>query len=69
MQRAGGLEVADAVMIDDTKDRGVLKTGNGLGRLVVVGEDDELTPASTDSITRGSAMPASASSLADSAGS
>ena len=43
MQRAGGLEVADAVMIDDTKDRGVLKTGNGLGRLVVVGEDDELT--------------------------
>ena len=25
MQRAGGLEVADAVMIDNAKDRGVLK--------------------------------------------
>ena len=43
MQRAGGLEVADAVMIDNAKDRGVLKAGDGLGRLVVVGEDDELT--------------------------
>ena len=43
MQRAGGLEVADAVMIDNAKDRGVLKAGDGLGGLVVVGEDDELT--------------------------
>ena len=43
MQRAGGLEVADAMMIDDTKDRGVLKAGNGLGGLVVVSENDELT--------------------------
>ena len=43
MQRAGGLEVADAVVVDDAKDRGLLKTGDGLGRLVVVGEDDELT--------------------------
>ena len=43
MQRAGGLEVADAVMVDNTKDRGVLKAGDGLGGLVVVGEDDELT--------------------------
>ena len=43
MQRAGGLEVADAVMVDDAKGRGVLKAGDGLGRLVVVGEDNELT--------------------------
>lgn len=43
VQRAGGLEVADAVMVDNTKDRGVLKAGDGLGGLVVVGEDDELT--------------------------
>ena len=43
VQRAGGLEVADAVMIDNAKDRGVLKAGDGLGGLVVVGEDDELT--------------------------
>ena len=42
MQRAGGLEIADAVMIDDAKDRGVLKAGDRLGGLVVVGEDDEL---------------------------
>ena len=30
-------------MVDDAKDRGVLKAGDGLGGLVVVGEDDELT--------------------------
>ena len=42
MQRAGGLEIADAVMIDDAKDRGVGLVGvAGILDLVEqLGQDD-----------------------------
>ena len=42
MQRSGRGEVAEAVMVDDAVDGGVLKAVHGLGRLVVVAQDHEL---------------------------
>ena len=42
MQRGGGGEVTEAMVVDHAEDGGVLETGDGLAGLVVVGEDDEL---------------------------
>ena len=42
MQRSGGGEVAEAMVIHNAEDGGVLEAGDGLAGLVVVGQDDEL---------------------------
>ena len=42
MQRGGGGEVAEAVVVHNASDHGVLKAGDGLAGLVVVGQDDLL---------------------------
>ena len=43
MQRCGGGEVAEAMVIDDARDHGVLKTGDGLAGLVVVAQNHQLS--------------------------
>ena len=74
MQRGGGGEVAEAMVVDHTEDGGVLEAGDGLAGLVAIGEDDELRLSALGGgfdgvISIGAGTPASSRSLADSAGS
>ena len=44
IDRSAGLDVGEAVVVDDGEDVRLLETGHRLRRLVVVDEDDALAP-------------------------